>query len=628
VSTRRSFLLQSVGAVAATAEIKIAQASAKTTDPSVASKRLSREGVLQPIDLARVSLGGEFGQRVKKIVEANILKIDIDKTLLSDFRQRGEGGEGRYVGLGKFLDAVVRLAAASADSRLVALKRRVIADLVSTQEPDGYIGTIADPDSRMKVLWDLHENGYLIWALVSDYQFFGEADSLKVAQRMADYALTRLAANPAGPSLKYDGVEAFSVASIGFDRALLALSRATGQERYRQFAVNFLKLNSYYPEICPGSGEFINNHAYGYLAHCVAQIDLYRETGDPQLLRATRRALAFLRHGDGLLVTGSCSDRELWDDSQSGLQFTSETCAAAYLSRLMDAMLRLEGDSLYGDIMERDIYNALFAATAPDGSRSRYFTPFEGRRVYDSHGNRFCCANNNKRFLADLGGWMYYRTRTGVAVNLYNASTVTLGIEPNVMLRIEQLTDYPTSGNVLLKIDPSAEARFEIKLRIPRWCKAADVSINGEKSMRAPKGGFYRLERHWKPGDTIALRMPMEWRFIRGRRSQSGRVAILRGPVIFTLNPERNPKIRENSDFEPRLMTINPSEIEPPSPDDTIRLGGQSCTVKAWPPGIEVSPGFERIPLVLTEYPDPQGRCIYFMVPAPASSLVSDDDLI
>jgi hypothetical protein len=51
-----------------------------------------------------------------------------------------------------------------------------------------------------------------------------------------------------------------------------------------------------------------------------------------------------------------------------------ETCATAYQFRVYDCHVRLEGDSRYGDLMERIIYNALFAAQSPDGRRIRYYT--------------------------------------------------------------------------------------------------------------------------------------------------------------------------------------------------------------------------------------------------------------
>jgi DUF1680 family protein len=597
------------------------------TDHRQASAAIGGGRSFLPLDLAQVEVAGEFGRRIGLMIEANILTIDIEQTFLNEFRNRGEGG---YLGLGKFIDAVVRLAAGTKDQRLLALKDRAISALLETQDLDGYIGTVKDPRMRIKALWDLHEGAYLIWAFVSDYQCFGKRSTLTAAQRLADYFLRQFAADP---QLLPDGViypMPLEVSAIGLDRALLALGRATGLPKYREFVVDFLKMDRYEPSTECGATTTAN-HAYSCLSHAVAQTELYHETGDVRTLDGPRKILSFLRHGDGMLITGSCSHWECWHDSQIGLESTSETCAAAYLARLMDAMLQLEGNSLYGDIMERDIYNALFAATSPDARLSRYHTPFEGKRLYDHYGNKFCCANNNKRFLADLRSWMYYGTAAGIAVNLYNSSTAVVTLPLGTTARVEQQTDYPSSGRVKLKIDPATPCRFEIQLRIPRWCQQATVAVNGSPPVEVAGGRFHRIEREWREGDTIELDMPMQWRFVRGRRAQAGRAAVLRGPLLFTFNPQRNPELSSTQNFDYKLLKLNPLEAEPPVRDDALRPSGQVCVIKAWPPGLDYPYAFgpaPRMPLVLTEYPDPDGESIYFMIPGAGRELLVDDELI
>jgi DUF1680 family protein len=589
----------------------------------------ARPGCLQPMDLRSVTLGGEFGRRVECMVEANILKIDVDSLFLADFCQRREvplGLNGRYIGLGKFIDSVVRLAYATCDERLVALKQHMIAKLIDAQEPNGYIGVFDDAAMRAETLWDLHEAAYITWAFVSDYRLFGQGASLDAARRVVDFFLARFAADP-GLQIVTPINVTFDVANIGWDRALLALSEASGETKYRDFVVNTLKLPDYDAPIRCGTTTFAN-HAYAHLSHCLAQLDLYRQLRDPRLLRASHKLISFLRQGDGLLVTGSASLWECWHDTQSGLDNLSETCVGTNLARLMDAMLQIEGASLYGDILERTIYNALFAATAPDGSKSRYYTPFEGERAYDQAGNLACCANNNKRFIADLRSWIYYRTERGVLINLYNASSLATELSPGVGLRIEQHTDYPTSGRVLLKIQPATQARFEIKLRIPRWCQDASISVNGSTTALVTGGQFYGLERVWKPGDTVELHMPMHWRLIRGRKAQTGRAAILRGPVVFTFNPQRNAELCARPDFEARSVKIHPAEIEAPELDESVRPGGVSCTLQAWLPGMQPWLLAPRVPVLLTEYADPGGQHIYFTVPGEGSDCLTEDELI
>ena len=578
-----------------------------------------------PLPLTSVTLAGEFGRRVHQIIDANILKIDVDETFLDSFRQRGDGG---YLGIGNFIDACVRLADSTRDARLIALKKKTIHDLIATQDPDGYIGTVLKPESRIVALWDLHENAYIIWALISDFDLHHETASLVAAQKMADYMLGLFAKNPDLRPDTLGGVVTFWGSNLAFDRALIALSRASKNPKYRDFAINFMHVKEFAPEIHTGPSS-LANHAYTYLGHALAQLDLYRESPDPKLLATTHKAIDFMRKKDGMLITGSCSEAECWHDTQSGLQNTSETCMAAYLARIMDAMIQIEANSLYGDIMERDVYNALFAATSPDGSKSRYFTPFAGPREYAANINRFCCANNNKRFLADLATWIYYQTPTGIAINLYNASSANIRLPGGLAVKIDQQTDYPTSGSIGIKVDPARPARFSLTLRIPRWAQAATVAINSGAAETLRAGIFHTIERTWNPGDTVQLELPMSFRLIKGRRAQAGRAAILRGPVIFTLSPERNPDFAKDPKFAPRELMIHPHEVQPPTPDDSVRPGGLSCTVGAWEPGVHhFWPHIQRKPLMLTEYPDATGQNIFFIVPNPESTALIEDELI
>jgi uncharacterized protein len=62
--------------------------------------------------------------------------------------------------------------------------------------------------------------------------------------------------------------------------------------------------------------------------------------------------------------------------NQNGSGAIGESCVTAYMLRWIDSLMRLEGDMRYGDLLERTIYNALFAANSPDGRWIRYFTPF------------------------------------------------------------------------------------------------------------------------------------------------------------------------------------------------------------------------------------------------------------
>ncbi len=223
-----------------------------------------------------------------------------------------------------------------------------------------------------------------------------------------------------------------------------------------------------------------------------------------------------------MTITGDAGIYEVWTNDQDGRRGLGETCATAYELRVFDNLMRLEGDSRYGDLMERTIYNALFAAQSPDGRRLRYYTPFEGDREYfDKDG--YCCPNNFRRIVAELPTMVYYRSGAGVAVNLYTPSEATVDLNNGVALKIRQGTDYPSSGHVVIRLDPSKPAEFPLQMRIPRWCEQVRVEVNDHPW--APlilPGKFFTLRRQWRAGDRVTLDMPMTWRMVLGRKRQSG----------------------------------------------------------------------------------------------------------
>ena len=202
-------------------------------------------------------------------------------------------------------------------------------------------------------------------------------------------------------------------------------------------------------------------------------------------------------------------------------------------------------------------------------------------------------------------------------VNLYTPSTAKdIPLTPkdkSLLLTLRQETDYPNSGRITLSVDPSKECVFSIRLRIPGWCPRASVSINGVAEQGPFKpGGYATLMRQWKAGDRVELNLEMPWRLVLGRQRQAGRVAVMRGPLLFCLNPLRkeNARYKAVDGADLGRFVLVPESIQGPLPDDNVRPYSQVCRIKAFSPGYGCDqPDTE---LLLTEFPDPDGRAIYF----------------
>lgn len=582
---------------------------------------------MTPIALNDIAIGGEVGRRIDNTIHKNLLALDTENVFLVPFRQRNV--ESGYIGLGKLIDATVRFALYSQDADVLALKKRLVSEAIKTQEPDGYIGILV-PASRLWGVYDIHEMSYMVLGLTNDYKFFGERASLEAAQKLADFIITRWSAEPSRyPNTGKRG-NMYGV-TTGLDGALLTLYEQTQSPRYLDFCTKFEiyqlpKWDSTIKMDEPNQPYHMDDerHAYIFMALCVAQLQLYSMQADPKLLQQTQQALDFLTKRDGLLVSGSCSLQEAWHDSQIGSGNVSESCATAYLTRLMDRMIRITGRPQFGDMMERAVFNALFAAESPDGRSIRYFCALEGARTYFDR-DTFCCPNNYRRIMAELPAMIAYRMGDGAAVNLYTASTAKIDLGGGRSVTLRQETDYPSSGHVALVLTPSETMTFPLSLRIPGWCPKATVAVQGEAPVDvAPGAAFHEIRREWKAGDSVTLDLPMPWRWVRGRKTQEGRVALLRGPVVYCIGTARNADLLKTCD-RPADLILDPASLGAPIPDASVRPDGLKVVAKAWAPDAETKDA-APLEVVLTEFPDPSGITTYFRLPTLGGTV--DDELM
>lgn len=209
-------------------------------------------------------------------------------------------------------------------------------------------------------------------------------------------------------------------------------------------------------------------------------------------------------------------------------------------------------------------------------------------------------------------------------VNLYGTSEISTEVRAGLFVKLRQETDYPASGRVTVHVDPAQPAQFPVRLRIPYWCTQPRVSVNGEppSTLGAKPGGFFVLNRSWKPGDRVQLDLRMPVRLIKGRQAQAGRVAVLRGPQVFGLSRARHPELA-NADL--RLLTLDPASIMDTVPDVTLRPNGQAIPAVFWSEGAFRG---KKLELTLTEFADPDSEAVYFTVPNPDDPALSEDKLM
>jgi len=209
-------------------------------------------------------------------------------------------------------------------------------------------------------------------------------------------------------------------------------------------------------------------------------------------------------------------------------------------------MLLATGDARYADCMERALYNATLVGISLKGTEYFYSNRMESRKgaVRRPWFGCSCCPPNVHRLLGSLQQYLYTVDDSGVQVHLYNTSTLRTRTPGGQDVVLTQTTDYPRSGDV--KITVNSAGRFAVSLRIPAWAKGASVTCGGKPFGGVAPGRYVRIDRRWKTGDTIALKIPMKVRLAEGNPrvpDQKGKVAILRGPLVYCAEGVDNPKL-------------------------------------------------------------------------------------
>ncbi len=474
----------------------------------------------------------------------------------------------------KWIEAASYTLATAHDAQLDSLLDSVIDLIAKAQQPDGYLNTwftAVEPEKRWTNLRDWHElycAGHMTEAAVAHYEATGKRSLLDVVCRYADYIETVFGR---GPEQKrgYPGHPELEL-------ALVKLYRATGEQRYLDLSRYFVdergRQPHYYDQEARARGDdpaayWAKSYEYNQ-AHCPvceqhevvghavravylysAMADLAGEDGNPELLNACRRLWRHLTtkrmYVMGGIGTSKHNEGFTGDYDLPNESAYAETCAAIGLVFWAQRMLQLDLDGNYGDILELALYNAVISGVSLDGEAFFYDNPLASHGTHHRQPwfNCPCCPPNLARLLASLGEYVYAQSDTDAVVHLYVQGSGQLDIGGQT-ITLQQETNYPWDGAITVRVKLNQPATFGLRLRIPGWCTAPRVTVNGEPvDITSAEQGYLRIEREWQNGDAVTLELPMPVERVYAHPAVGtdiGQVTLRRGPIVYCLEQVDN----------------------------------------------------------------------------------------
>jgi DUF1680 family protein len=240
-----------------------------------------------------------------------------------------------------------------------------------------------------------------------------------------------------------------------------------------------------------------------------------------------------------------------------------ETCAAVASCFFSQNLHLARGDAHTIDELERSLYNNALAGVSLAGNSYFYENPLQcsPKRARWTWHECPCCPPMFLKLMGAMPGYIYSTDAAGgVYVNLFVGSAATLDREDQ-KLTLAQTTDYPWNGNVRLTVGTSKPATFDLQVRVPAWTRGGEsfgglystapsgpdtfvVSVNGEVQSPQIERGYAKLNREWKDGDVVEIRMAMPvQRVTADERVEADRnqVALQRGPLIYCIESADQP---------------------------------------------------------------------------------------
>ncbi len=470
----------------------------------------------------------------------------------------------------KWLEAASYSLITHPDPELAALVDQVVDKIISAQQADGYLNThftVTQPEMRWKNLRDWHEMycaGHLMEAAVAHHQATGSPKLLNALARYADHIDHEFGPNP-GQRRGYGGHPEIEL-------ALVRLYHATGEERYLALSQYLVEergqQNPHYYDIeavergddprkfWARTYEYCQAHAPirehdKVVGHAVRAMylmsgvaDLAHEYDDLTLLAVCERLWENLvyqrmyltggigpsRHNEGFTT-----DYDLPDETAY-----AETCASIALIMWNHRLLQFAGDGKYADIIEQTLYNGFISGVSLAGDSFFYVNPLasDGSHHRTPWFECPCCPPNVGRILASLGNYLYSTSKGGLWVHFYaqNSANVVVDGQP---VHVRLTSDYPWDGAIQLALTLDVPQTFALNLRVPGWCDAWSVKVNGAVVKTTPSGsGYVAVTRTWQSGDVIDfdLSMPVQAIYANPNvRQMQGRLALQRGPVVFCM---------------------------------------------------------------------------------------------
>jgi len=519
--------------------------------PSGISQASPRSAPLQEFDYSDVQLtGGDLRAQFDRVHTA-YLALNED-SVLKGYRERaGLPSPGHDMGgwydptgfapgchFGQYVSALARFAQATGDPATRDKVQRLVDGFASTLDADNF----PYMNTKAATMWPSYTFDKHVIGLLDAHRFAGISSALPTLQRVTEGAQRYL------PPKVWDHDDAPRQTpwdeSYTLPENLFYAYEVTGRPEYLAMAQKYLANERFFDPLAAGKNVLPGLHAYSHCNALSSAARAYLTLHDEKYLRTAMNAWDMIEQTQQFASGGWGPDETFVVPHQGKLcesltrtHHSFETPCGSYAHfKLARYLLRITGESRYGDGLERVLYNAILGVKdpAPEG-HCFYYSDYHPAAQKTYHPDRWpCCSGTLPQVVADYLRSAYFHDEDGLYVNLFAPSELTWKRQDGPVKLIQD-TRFPEAEESELRFEMAAPADFSLHVRIPRWAQSgATLAVNGKTvDADAKPGRFAGLHRRWQTGDTVQVKLPFTKRREPIDDQHPETVALMHGPLML-----------------------------------------------------------------------------------------------
>jgi len=445
--------------------------------------------------------------------------------------------------VGHYLSALALMYAGTGDAAFKTRADMIVAELQKIQQAmpsrgfhPGYLSAFPEEffdrvEKRQRVWAPYYTLHKIMAGLLDVHGLCGNRQALDVLVKMADWVgfrMDRLTEEQQQRMLETE----FG----GMNEVLANLYGVTGNPDHLRVARAFGHKALFDP-LARAEDPLDGKHGNTQFPKIIGAVREYELTGERRFLDIATFFWQRVALHRSFVIGGNTDDESFFPVAEFSKHLgasTTETCNTYNMLKLTRQLFRLEPSAALMEFYERGLFNHILASQDPATGMMCYYVPLKpgAFKTYSTPNESFwCCVGTGMENHAKYADTIYFHEAEALLVNLFIASELNWR-EKGLIVRQE--TRFPEEDATRLTFTAARPVRLALKVRYPSWAQSGmTLTFNGKKETVSGRPGSYvTVEREWRTGDIVELRLPMSVR-LEAMPDDSRTVALLYGPIVL-----------------------------------------------------------------------------------------------